>query len=242
LNARSVSVDLPQPPRPSRPVLIQAKPQPIEIDLLRTALIVVDMQNAFVKKGGLVDLFGWDPALHAGVVESHQRLIPTCRSAGIKVVYIKMSYNRDYSNSGGPGSPNWHKELALVMMQRDPQHWGRFLTEGSWDEEIIGELTPESGDIVVRKHRYSAFVGTELDHVLKTYNVKYCLYSGLACNVCVESTLRDGFSLDYWPILVSDATGPMVPGPTYEATLWNVENVFGWVTTTDEIIQALSGG
>ena len=58
--------------------------------------------------------------------------------------------------------------------------------------------------------------------------------------MCVESTLRDGFSLDYWPILVSDATNPLIPGPTYEATLWNVENLFGWVTTTDELVEALA--
>jgi nicotinamidase-related amidase len=76
------------------------------------------MQNAFIAKGGMVDLFGWDPSFNAPVVERHQKLIPACRSAGIKVIYIKMSYNSDYSNSGGPDSPNWHKELGLVMMRR----------------------------------------------------------------------------------------------------------------------------
>ena len=127
-----------------------------------------------------------------------------------------------------------------MLMRRNPEYWGRFVTEGTWDEEIIDELEPEPGDTVVQKHRYSAFAGTELDHILKTYGIKYCIYTGLAANVCVESTLRDGFFLDYWPILVSDATNPLVPGPTYEATLWNVENIFGWVTTTDELIEAIS--
>lgn len=234
-------MDFPQPLRPARPSTIPAKPEPIEIDLARTALIVVDMQNAFIKKGGMVDVFGWDPSFNAPVVEKHQRLIPACRAAGIKIVYIKMSYNRDYSNSGGPDSPNWHKELGLVMMRRSPEYWGKFVTEGTWDEQIVDELKPEQEDTVIRKHRYSAFAGTQLDHVLKTYNIKYCIYSGLTCNTCVESTLRDGFFLDYWPILVGDATNPNVPGPTYEATLWNVENLFGWVTTTDEVIGAVSG-
>jgi ureidoacrylate peracid hydrolase len=80
-----------------------------------------------------------------------------------------------------------------------------------------------------------------LDHGRKTYGIKYCIYSGLTRNTCVESTLRDGFFLDYWPIMVGDATNPNVPGLTYEATLWNVENLFGWVTSTDELIAALSG-
>ncbi|MBN1321816.1 MAG: isochorismatase family protein [Thermoleophilia bacterium] len=233
-------MDLPQPSQAPRLLKIPARPEPLELDLARTALIVVDMQNAFTKKGGMVDLFGWDPSPHAPVIENHRRLIPACRGAGIKIVFIKMSYNRDYSDSGGPESPNWHKELALVLMRRHPEYWGRLITEGTWDEEIVEELKPEPGDTIVRKHRYSAFAGTELDHILKTYHIKYCIYSGLAANVCVESTLRDGFSLDYWPILVSDATNPLVPGPTYEATLWNVENIFGWVTTTDELIEAFA--
>jgi ureidoacrylate peracid hydrolase len=235
-------VELAQPLRPQRPLTIPAKPEPIEIDLARAALIVVDMQNAFLKKGGMFDLFGWDSAtFNAPVVERHRRLIPACRAAGVKIVYLKMSYNQDYSNSGGPDSPNWHKEVGLVMMRQKPEYWGRFVTEGTWDEEIIDELAPQSEDTVVRKHRYSGFAGTQLDHVLKSYNVKFCIYSGLTCNTCVESTLRDGFFLDYWPVLVGDATNPNVPGPTYEATLWNVENLFGWVTTTDELVRALSG-
>ncbi len=59
--------------------------------------------------------------------------------------------------------------------------------------------------MVVRKQRYSGFAGTNLDMVLKTFGIRYCLYSGVATNVCVETTLRDGFLLDYWPILVADA-------------------------------------
>jgi ureidoacrylate peracid hydrolase len=230
-----------EPAKSPKLLVIPARPEPVEVDLSRTALIVIDMQNAFITKGGMVDVFGWDPSFNAPVVERHQRLIPACRGAGVKVVFIKMSYNKDYSNSGGPSSPNWHKELGLVMMRRNPEYWGRFVTEGTWDEQIIDELAPQTEDTVIRKHRYSAFAGTELDHVLKTYGVKYCIYSGLTCNTCVESTLRDGFFLDYWPILVGDATNPNVPGPTYEATLWNVENLFGWVTTTDELVEALRG-
>ena len=234
---------VPEFARPSKLLTIPAKPEPLEVDLARTALIVVDMQNAFLKKGGMFDLFGWESATYnAPVVEKHTRLIPACRAAGIKVVYIKMSYNKDYTNSGGPESPNWQKEVGLVMMRKNPEYWGKFVTEGTWDEQIIEELAPQPGDTVVRKHRYSAFAGTELDNVLKSCGIKYCIYSGLTCNTCVESSIRDGFFLDYWPILVGDATNPNVPGPTYEATLWNVENLFGWVTTTDELIGALAEG
>ena len=97
-------MDLPQPSQTPRLLEIPARPEPLELDLSRTALIVVDMQNAFTKKGGMVDLFGWDPSPHAPVIERHQKLIPACRRAGMKIVFIKMSYNRDYSDSGGPES------------------------------------------------------------------------------------------------------------------------------------------
>jgi ureidoacrylate peracid hydrolase len=224
----------------SKSVTIQAKPEPIEVELDKTAVIVVDMQNAFVSKGGMFDTFGWDISASEGVIENNRKILDAARKAGCKVVYLKMSYDPNYSNSGGPDSPNWHRELGLVMMRRNPEYWGRFVTKGSWDEEVCDELKPEPQDIIVRKQRYSGFAGTNLDIILKTYKVKYCVYTGVATNVCVESTLRDGFFLDYWPILVSDGVNHAGPALTREATFWNVEALFGWVTTTDDFLKALS--
>jgi ureidoacrylate peracid hydrolase len=178
---------------------------------------------------------------YRGVIENNKRVTEAARKAGCKIVYLKMSYDPDYSNSGGPESPNWHKELGLVMMRKNPEYWGRFVTRGSWDEEICEELKPEPGDIVVRKQRYSGFAGTNLDLILKTYHIQYCIYTGVATNVCVESTLRDGYFLDYWPIVVSDAVNHVGPKITQDATFWNIETLFGWVTTTDDLLRALSG-
>jgi ureidoacrylate peracid hydrolase len=174
------------------------------------------------------------------VIENSRRITEAARKAGCKVIYLKMSYSPDYSDSGGPESPHWHKELGLVMMRRNPELWGKFLTEGSWDEEICAELKPEPGDIVVRKQRYSGFAGTNLDLILKTHHIKYCIYTGVATNVCVESTLRDGYFLDYWPIIISDAVNHTGPSITQESTLWNIEAVFGWVITTDDFLKAIS--
>ncbi len=209
--------------------------------LRRTAVIVVDMQNAFVSKGGMFDHVGMDISGAAGVIEKNKKVINAARSAGCKIVFLKMSYDPDYSNSGGPESPNWHRELGLVTMRNQPEHWGRFVTKGSWDEEIRKELEVQPGDMVVRKQRYSGFSGTKLDTVLKAYNIKYCIYTGVATNVCVESTLRHGYFLEYWPILVSDATDNAGPEFTQQATLWNVETLFGWVIDTRSLLEGLSG-
>jgi ureidoacrylate peracid hydrolase len=228
--------------KPPKFCTISAKPEPIKIDLHKTAVIVVDMQNAFVSKGGMFDTFGWDISAAAGIIKNNKKIIDAARKAGCKIVYLKMSYEPDYSDSGGPESPNWHKELGLVMMRKNPKYWGKFVTKGTWDEEICKELKPEPGDFIVRKQRYNGFAGTNLDLILKTYNIKYCVYTGVATNVCVESTLRGGYFLDYWPIIVSDAVNNAGPPITQQATFWNIEALFGWVTTTDEFLKAVSGG
>ncbi len=226
--------------KPPKIVTIKAKPEPLKIDIYRSAVIVVDMQNAFVSKGGMFDIFGLDISAARGVIENNKKIIDSARKAGCKIVYLKMSYEPDYSDSGGPESPNWHKELGLVMMRKNPKYWGKFVTKGSWDEEICEELKPEPGDIIIRKQRYSGFAGTNLDIILKTFNIKYLIFTGVATNICVESTLRDGFFLDYWPILVTDAVNNAGPPITQEATFWNVEALFGWLTTTKDLIEAIS--
>ena len=116
--------------KPSKLVTLNTRPEPIEIDWSRTAVVVVDMQNAFVSKGGMFDIFGWDISAAEGVIENNRMILEAARETGSKVVYLKMSYDSDYSNSGGPESPNWHKELGLVMMKKNPEYWGKFVTQG----------------------------------------------------------------------------------------------------------------
>jgi len=222
-------------------VTLKARPAPVTIDLGRTAAIVVDMQNAFVSEGGMFDQAGYDISGAPSAIAKNAELLPVLRAAGVKIVYLKMSYTPDYSDAGGPDSPNWHKELGLTLMRGRPEWWGKFVTAGTWDEEIREEIAPQPGDVVIRKQRYSGFAGTNLDLVLKTYGIRYCLYTGVATNVCVETTLRDGFLLDYWPILVADACNNSGPDHNRLASEWNVEHAFGWVTTTRDVLEAVAG-
>jgi ureidoacrylate peracid hydrolase len=223
-------------------LVVPAEPGPVKIDTGRTAVIVVDMQNAFCSKEGMFDiLWGLDQVKVGRVVKADRKVIEAARRAGIKIVYLRMAYRPDLSNAGGPESPNYWKEPGLVAMRQHPEWQGRFITIGGWDWEIIDELKPGPADIVVDKSRYSGFANTELDAVLRTYNIKYLVFLGIATNVCVESTLRDAYFNDYFPIVVSDGCGNTGPDSTQEATLWNVATVFGWVTTSGGLAQALSG-
>jgi len=221
-------------------VVIPAEPEPISIDVQRTAVIIVDMQNAFCSKGGMVDVLGrLNEAKVGNVIESSKKVIDVARSAGIKIVYLRHAYRPDLSNAGGPESPNYWKERAVAVMHEQPELRGKFLTIGTWDWEIIDQLKPHPEDIAVDKNRFSGFQNTELNTILRTYNIKYLVFLGIATNVCVESTLRDAFFNEYFPILVSDGCGNVGPDFTQEATIWNAAQIFGWVITSADFAEAL---
>ena len=181
---------------------IPADPEPVEIDPARTAVIVVDMQNAFASKGGMLELAGMDITGADDVVVVHERLLDAARARGVDVVYLQIGYDADQINAGGPDSPNPLKELAMCLMRARPELRGKVLTYGTWDFEVVDRLRPQPGDFVVYKNRYSGFAGTNLDQLLRTRDKRYLLFTGIATNVCVESTLRDAFFHEYWPVLV----------------------------------------
>ncbi|MFB3102407.1 MAG: isochorismatase family protein, partial [Alphaproteobacteria bacterium] len=112
-------------------VPLAAKPEPVVVDLAQTALVVVDMQNAFLSKGGMFDLAGFDLSGAAKAIEVNQHLLTTVRAAGVKVVYLQMTYRADLSDAGGPSSPNYHKELGMVMMRDRPELTGTLITENT---------------------------------------------------------------------------------------------------------------
>ena len=215
--------------------LLPAKPEPVEVDFRKSAVVVVDMQNAFASKHGMLDIAGADISGAQGVVQVLSRILPAARRAAMPVVYLQMGYKADLSDSGGPGSPNWHKELGIRMMNSRPELKGTLVTEGTWDFAIVDELAPQPGDIVIVKTRYSGFARTTLDAELKARGIRYLFFTGIATNVCVESTLRDAFFLDYWPILITDATLAAGPPSVQEATLFNIESYFGWTIPSHDL-------
>jgi ureidoacrylate peracid hydrolase len=110
---------------------------------------------------------------------------------------------------------------------------------GTWGAEIIDELKPRAEDITIKKQRYDGFFGTNLDLTLRTLGIKYLFFIGTATNICVESTIRHAFFLDYFPILVSDAVSHLGPGITQQAAIFNIQSTFGWVTTSDNVLHAI---
>jgi ureidoacrylate peracid hydrolase len=214
---------------------LNARPDAVEIDFEKSAVIVVDMQNAFASRKGMLDLAGADITGAPQVVGCVKEVLDTARQAGVPIVYLQMGYQPDLSDGGGPDSPNWYKELGIRMMNCQPELKGKLVTVGSWDFDIVDELQPQTGDLVIVKTRYSGFARTTLDEELRKRGIRYLFFTGIATNVCVESTLRDAFFLDYWPILITDAAMGS-ERRMHESTLHNVEAFFGWTIPTADFV------
>src|SRR5688500_7543479 len=226
-----MTVDATSEGRTRRVVTLPARPEPIRVAAEETAIIVVDMQNAYASKGGYLDLAGFDIGGAAAVIEQCAKVVATARAAGLPVVYFQNGWDPDYVEAGGPGSPNWHKSNALKTMRARPELDGKLLARGGWDYELVEALKPHPGDIVLPKTRYSGFYNGQLDSVLRSRGIRNSVLVGIATNVCVESTLRDGFFLEYFGILLEDATHQAGPEFLQQATVYNVETFFGWVST-----------
>lgn len=224
----------------SRVITVKANPQPILVDFARAALLVVDMQNAFAHKGGYFDLVGLDIAPIRRIIEPCKKIVNAARASGIRIIYLQMGCSRDLSDKGPPDSPSSVKSRVLSMMKEHPEWKDKFYIYGTWGAEIIEELKPLEGDIVVKKQKHDGFIGTNLDLILRTLSAKYLFFVGTATNICVESTLRHAFSLDYFPVLISDAVSPMSSPITQDATILNVQSTFGWVTHTEDLLQAIN--
>lgn len=217
------------------PVMLQAEPQPLQIDLQRMAVVVVDMQNAFASEGGLLNLLGTDVSETPRIVETINQVTEAARAKGIRVICIVHHHSPDLREAGGPDAGYYYK----IGLPGFHEHRDKCFVEGEWGAEIVKGLDFKENDIVVVKPRFSGFYGTNLDTILKTFNIKYLAFAGIATNICVEATIRDATNLNYFPILLSDATAPAGPPFLRDAAIVNVKMVFGWVTTSADLIKAL---
>jgi len=219
--------------------VLSARPEPVRVSPADTAVVVIDMQNAYASEGGYVDLAGFDIAGAAEVVGRIVQVLDTARSAEMPVIYLQNGWDPDYLEAGTPASPNWHKSNALKTMRERPELHGKLLARGGWDYELVDALAPKPGDIRVHKTRYSAFFNSQLDSILRARGIRTIVFVGIASNVCVESTLRDGFHLEYFGVMLEDATHHLGPDFTRQATVYNIERFFGWVSTVADFCGAV---
>jgi nicotinamidase-related amidase len=183
----------------------------VRVDPAKTALIVVDMQNDFVKEGGTLVV----PDAEA-TVPTIKGLLDSARESGIKVVFTQDTHNE--------GDPEW-------------EIWPEHVREGSWGWEIVEELKPLEDEVVIRKVRYDAFYGTHLDHFLRIWDVDTLIICGTVANICVHYTAASAALRWYGVIIPRDATSALDPFDL-EASLRQTSFLFAGRITTSEAIEA----
>lgn len=200
-----------------------------KLDPRHTALLVVDLQNDFCADGGAMAKEGFDVSAAQGMAERLPGLIAAARAAGTLVIFVRNVYSTD---SNVYLSDVWLEQAAR---RRGGSYIEREVcAPGSWGGEFYGEVDPLPGEPIVSKHRFDAFLDTDLELVLRSNGVRTVVVSGVATNVCCETTARHAFLSDYYVVFVSDATAAYASG-LHDATLQTIDQYFGQVVTIGEI-------
>ena len=226
---------------------VDARPEAATFEPSAAAVVVVDMQHDFASRGGMFDRAGIDVSGIQAIVPAVDRVLAAARSAGTLVCYLRMGFSDDLGDAGYPTSPTWLKHVPLRVGDRVTAPDGtpsRILVRGTWNTAIVDELAPADADLVVDKHRYSGFHGTELEAELRSRGVDTLIVVGATTSVCVESTVRDAMARDFRCIVVEDAVaepiGAGLARSNHEASLLVMELLFAWITNSEEIIDALA--
>ena len=224
-----------------RIVEIPARPNAAAIDLRRTALVVIDMQNDFLHPDGWFPASGADPAPLLPVIPVIADLSSQMRAAGARVIWLNWGVS-----PGAPELPARIKAKAGQLGRRpvygDPHPRGRghVLGEGDWGAQIIANLSPAKEDLFVTKRRLSGFHDSTFDSVLRNHGVETLLFAGVNTDRCVYATLCDAAARGYECLLVKDACATGSPASVRDSILFLVELLHGVCTTSSGVTQALS--
>lgn len=233
-------IDMATAPTPPRPLYVQAEPQTVTIDLGRTAMIVIDMQNDFCAQRGWVDHIGVDFTPDRKPIKPLQKLLPALRKAGVPVIWVNWGVRPDLANMP-PNQIHLYKPsgTGIGLGDKLPGKSGHVLQKDSWAAAVVDELAPHAEDIKVDKYRISGFWDTPLDSVLRNLDIRTVLFAGVNTDQCVLHSLTDANFLGYGCVLVEDCCATTSPEFCTEATVWNVKKCFGFVTDSGRIRAAL---
>lgn len=237
-------VSLVRTPRRPRPLALPALPQPLQIDLAASVLVVVDMQNDFCHPSGWFGQKGIGVAPMRRPLPVLQRLLPAWRAAGAPVLWLNWGIRADRANlpptvlfkgkvprdGGAPG---------VGYGERSPEDRGRSLVAGDWGAAVVDELSVEPADFTVFKHRLSGFADNELDGLLRAQGLTTLLWTGINTDRCVFSSLQDAGFRGYDNVLVADACSTPSPAYVTRAIHFLVQQLHGFITTSGDLLAAL---
>lgn len=199
----------------------------------KSCLLIIDMINAFLKPYSRLEVSGGRE-----LIPRLKRLLGVCRDKKICIIFVTMAFRRDRSDMG------IHPFFRPQMATED------ILIEGTEDVEFYEEIQPESGDIIIAKRSFSAFVGTDLDLILRSKGIDTIIIGGVATNICCGCTAHDARMKDYKVIFLSDGNAPMtfpdmgwgkIPAEEIQkVVLTTMAFGFAQVLPVEEVIRQLS--
>lgn len=230
---------------PTQALSVSALPQNVVLDINRTALLIIDMQNDFCHPQGWLASIGVDVSAACVPVKPLQALLPAARSQGVPVIWLNWGNRPDKLNlspsalhvyNGDARSVGLGDALPGAPCDSAQNH---VLQAASWGAAVVSELVKAPIDISIDKYRMSGFFDTCLDSVLRNLDIKTVLFAGVNADQCVLATLMDANFLGYDCVLLEDCTATTSPAFCWDATLYNVRQCFGFTTTSTELLTGL---
>jgi nicotinamidase-related amidase len=219
---------------------LQAEPYALDLELSRTALLLIDFQNDFCSPGGWADLAGMDLARVAPAIPRTRAVLLAARGAGLPVFHTREGHSPDLSDC--PVSKRRKMEHTGLRYGQDGPR-GRLFIRGTWNNDIVEPLAPLGGETVIDKPGKGAFYGTELEAALRARGIETILVCGLTTHVCVASTLREAADRGFDAALLADCCQSYEP-LLHEGSLDVLRMpaaLFGWLTDSARVLALLGG-
>jgi nicotinamidase-related amidase len=217
---------------------VNAAPEPISLDLSRTALVVIDMQRDFLEPGGFGASLGNDVSLLRSAIAPCQAILAAARSAGLLVIHTREGHLPDLSDAPPAKVMRGKPELRIGS----PGPMGRILIRGEPGHAIIPELAPLGDEVVIDKPGKGAFYSTSLGDVLQAQQIENLLVCGVTTEVCVHTTVREANDRGYRCLVISDACASYFP-EFHRIALAMVSaqgGIFGWVSDSATLLATLA--
>lgn len=234
-------IDLNPPPPAPRQISLPAEPAPISFDLMRCALVVIDLQNDFCHPNGWLASIGVDITAAQTPIAPLLAGIPALRSVGVPVIWLNWGNRPDRANLPPNVVHVYDPEGTGVGIGSSTPTGHPVLQHGSWGAALVDELmtVQQPDDPVIDKFRMSGFWDTELDSVLRQRGVTTVLFAGVNADQCVLATLMDAACLGYDVVMLDDATATTSPPFCWDATVYNVRQCFGFTARLGDLVTAL---
>jgi len=228
-------VDLVRETPPVRPLLIASQPQQVNLDLSRTAMLAIDLQNDFCHPDGWLASIGVSITPARRPIEPLRHFLPRLRAVGVPVIWLNWGNRRDRLNLSPSLLHVYNPDgRSTGLGDALPANGSRVLEQGSWGSAVVDELEIHGSDVQIDKYRMSGFWDTPLDSILRNLGITTLLFAGVNADQCVLCTLQDANFLGYDCVLITDCTATTSPEFCWEATLYNVRQCFGFTAASTD--------